>query len=420
MYGSIALLMIGVLVLQGLVALGWGLGIQAMDMPRRPGLHWLLSAVLCAAAIGLMLLRDQLPLAWRLPPAAVMMSAQVLLLVRGMRIFLDLPLRDGQTLLLLAQVTLAAVASGLQLDMGRLSGVAAQAWSISLLMVWLFGSVLVQAWPRLVDEFGGVAARVLALPLLLSAGLGLLRMSSLLLGPPQPVSFDTTPHALVAMLILVVTTTLHGAMAAMVILRLVRRLRESSQRDALTGLNNRGEWMRQLGVQQRLLQRRGRPLAVLLLDIDHFKRVNDGHGHAAGDEVLVGIAQTLRLASRDADVVGRLGGEEFALLLPDCELPSALRLAERLRHAVQQTRIVWHGRQLQVSTSIGVAVADSADEDLTKLLERADAALYRAKHAGRNRVEAAAEAAAVATAVLSAAAAAGSPGARAPSAIPTP
>ena len=135
--------------------------------------------------------------------------------------------------------------------------------------------------------------------------------------------------------------------------------------------------------------RRGRMLCALVLDLDHFKDINDGFGHAAGDTVLTEIAQRLTATLRATDVVARLGGEEFAALLPRTPFEEALDVAERLRAIVGQYEVLHEGRILRVSTSVGVAEYDSGDTCVEDMLRRADAALYEAKAAGRNRVSAA-------------------------------
>ena len=135
--------------------------------------------------------------------------------------------------------------------------------------------------------------------------------------------------------------------------------------------------------------RRGRKLCALVLDLDHFKDINDRHGHAAGDAVLTEIAQRLRATVRGSDVVGRLGGEEFAALLPRTPFAEALEVAERLRVIIEHAEVFHEGLVIRVSTSVGVAEFDLADGSFEDLLRRADAALYDAKAAGRNCVIAA-------------------------------
>ena len=155
--------------------------------------------------------------------------------------------------------------------------------------------------------------------------------------------------------------------------------------DPLTGLANRRALNEELGRRIAQWRRRGTVLSLLLVDIDHFKRFNDQHGHQAGDEMLCLVARTLRSTLREMDVVSRFGGEEFAVVLPETNLAEAVRAAERIRENVAQAVLVLREQQLRNTVSIGVAQAletDGADA----LLRRADDALYAAKKAGRNRV----------------------------------
>lgn len=162
------------------------------------------------------------------------------------------------------------------------------------------------------------------------------------------------------------------------------QLRRLAQTDPLTGLSNRRHFFEQAAQELRRVARYGRPLAVVMLDIDHFKAVNDNCGHEAGDAVLRDVARCLRSALRESDLLGRVGGEEFAALLPETHEAEALVLAERLRTAVSAAPL---GSGLSVTISAGVTgIRGSGAEDLDSALRRADAALYRAKAAGRNQV----------------------------------
>lgn len=125
-----------------------------------------------------------------------------------------------------------------------------------------------------------------------------------------------------------------------------------------------------------------------MLDIDHFKAINDEFGHAAGDAAIRTVADMLQGSHRATDITGRLGGEEFAMLLPETPLADALAIAERLRQSVAVATVAHDGRSITFTTSVGVAALRAGDS-LEQLIARADAALYDAKHAGRNRVVAA-------------------------------
>ncbi|HXV90160.1 MAG TPA: GGDEF domain-containing protein [Gemmatimonadales bacterium] len=165
------------------------------------------------------------------------------------------------------------------------------------------------------------------------------------------------------------------------------RAKEQSRTDELTGLANRRAFLEQGTAALDQALRYGRPLSLVMCDIDHFKPINDTHGHAAGDAVLRAVSERLRRAARAADISGRLGGEEFALLLPETTADAAVILAERLRRDVGAQAVLYDGVVLRFTCSFGVAQHSPAMERLGMLLGAADKALYRAKSLGRDRVE---------------------------------
>ncbi len=166
------------------------------------------------------------------------------------------------------------------------------------------------------------------------------------------------------------------------------RLRELAMTDELTGLYNRRHFMREAEREVERAVRFGHEVGLLMIDVDHFKAVNDSHGHAMGDEALRRVARTIRDALRDVDLVARLGGEEFAVVLPETVREGAATAAERVRRRVEAMIMPLPGGDLRFSVSIGLATAAGADLELDDLLSRADTALYEAKRAGRNKVEA--------------------------------
>lgn len=169
--------------------------------------------------------------------------------------------------------------------------------------------------------------------------------------------------------------------------RALEQIRQLATHDDLTGLLNRRAMLDRMQLEQHRSLRSGSPLLIAQLDIDHFKAVNDTHGHAAGDLVLQSFADTVRRNVRDTDVLARWGGEEFVLLLCDTPAADAVALMERLRQAVQamQVPVPQGGQPITVTVSIGLARHTPADP-LAGTLERADRALYAAKAGGRNRV----------------------------------
>ena len=169
-------------------------------------------------------------------------------------------------------------------------------------------------------------------------------------------------------------------------------LREQAATDPLTRIANRRTILETLGKELERCRRSKTACAVVFVDLDHFKQVNDTHGHAAGDEVLRQAASTMRAILRPYDLVGRYGGEEFVVVLPGCDAAGARAAAERLRAAVAGAAIGIGGVLVRVTCSLGIAVGDSASGwDGDRLLSAADAALYRAKRAGRNRIMVAGE-----------------------------
>jgi diguanylate cyclase (GGDEF)-like protein len=156
--------------------------------------------------------------------------------------------------------------------------------------------------------------------------------------------------------------------------------------DGLTGLNNRRHFLTLAESEWSRFQRYQRPLALLMIDIDFFKSVNDTYGHDAGDAVLKAVAESLNRSKRSSDIAGRLGGEEFALILPEATPDRAIAAAERYRTLIGGRPIIAIGRQISVTVSVGVGIAETGMCGFEDLLKRADVALYDAKNSGRNRV----------------------------------
>ncbi|HET7436989.1 MAG TPA: GGDEF domain-containing protein [Thermoanaerobaculia bacterium] len=169
-----------------------------------------------------------------------------------------------------------------------------------------------------------------------------------------------------------------------------RTLSEVSSRDTLTGLYNRWYVIEKIDTELNRALRHGSPMALLMLDIDYFKNVNDTYGHAAGDQVLQGVGKLLRESCRVYDVPGRYGGEEFCIVLPETQLGNTSVVAERIRHRLAATELPCGDAHVTVTASIGVAGLDAENPGVLSpaaLIDRADRALYSAKHRGRNRVE---------------------------------
>ena len=201
------------------------------------------------------------------------------------------------------------------------------------------------------------------------------------------ISIDAPGHLNVplAILVLFVGGLINLAQIRLVLGRVLQHLTTQAQTDALTGTANRRGLTQYLAEVHSRAQQGGHGYVVLMVDIDHFKAVNDQHGHAEGDKVLKRVAQNLRDGLRIGDVVARWGGEEFCVLLPRIGVAEAHALAERMA-----TQIAATGKP-RVTVSIGVAEVQVRSEDADEVIRRADVALYRAKQAGRNRVVTAAD-----------------------------
>ncbi|WP_305983955.1 sensor domain-containing diguanylate cyclase [Roseibium sp. MMSF_3544] len=165
-------------------------------------------------------------------------------------------------------------------------------------------------------------------------------------------------------------------------------LRKLALFDPLTSVRSRRGFRSEAEIQLALARRNTLPFSLLMLDVDHFKRINDGHGHKVGDEVLTGICERLSTAFGERDIIGRMGGEEFAIALPNTHLDAALKLADMTRLAVAAAPIQTSCGAISVNISVGATSTEEESFDLDDLLDQADKALYQAKSEGRNRVSA--------------------------------
>ena len=378
------LLLAVILVQQGLFGVVWGIAAR-LRLAARPARHWAAATALVAVGLSLILARGEASpwLTVGLANALVLLS--FVILRRGIQIFGRLVPTDREHL-----IVLGLVIAGLAGAVAHGDFILPVLIVTSAALAWTLLRSAYEVVHSLTAEFGVVAARWCAMP---AAGIGVLFVLRLLLAPLLgtavfgAVNGPGTGNTVMAFASLVFGLLVNAMLFAMTVLRLVRRLQYQSDHDVLTDLLSRRAMERLLEAEAQRQRRFGAGYAVLSIDIDHFKLINDRWGHATGDAVLVRVAHALRDASREVDRVARMGGEEFCVLLPGVDQAGAERAAQRLLQAVRELEHLDAGPSLQVTVSIGLAIVGPDAEPLPALLRRLDQALYAAKNRGRNRVE---------------------------------
>ncbi|MCA0240650.1 MAG: GGDEF domain-containing protein [Proteobacteria bacterium] len=377
-------LLLAVILFQQSLFGGLWLMAASLQLARRAALHWSAATLMVAAGMALVLVRASIDPWLGVVLANALLVLSFVAMRRGIQIFGRLPPSDREHAAVAALVVAGNAASTL-LGGNMLLTVGLS----STLIGWTLLRAAHEVMLSLSDEFGRSAARWCAAPAALIGALFALRpVVGLFIGMASVGAIDAPGNGNLATAFasMVFGMLINTALLAMVVLRLVRRLQHQSDHDALTGLLGRRPMQRLLNAEARRQRRFGSGYAMLSLDIDHFKAINDSHGHAAGDAVLVRVAQALRSHVREVDRVARMGGEEFCVLLPGTDEAGARRSAERLLAAVRALRHP-EGGGLQVTISIGLAVVKGGGEPLASLTRRLDRALYAAKARGRDRIE---------------------------------
>ncbi|NMH60346.1 sensor domain-containing diguanylate cyclase [Alteromonas ponticola] len=196
----------------------------------------------------------------------------------------------------------------------------------------------------------------------------------------------TSPTGEVEKICLMIYDVTDQALSKLRVERLNEELKIMSRVDGLTGLFNRRYWQERFDLNFKLAKRRDRPVTAMMLDIDHFKKVNDTYGHQAGDKVIQALAAVIRQSVRETDLAGRYGGEEFAIVLTDSNAKNAHIVAERIRSTAELTQVEHDGNLISFTVSIGLSEYGSHCQSALGWLEMADQALYDAKVSGRNQI----------------------------------
>jgi diguanylate cyclase (GGDEF)-like protein len=386
---EIAFAMIGVM--QGVLALVWLLGCWVAGDLRRAAAHWAAYAGLSALSFALLTiaLTAQPPLRAESIRALGNLSGIVafIALQRGIWLFIGHPLRARAHVLALV-VALVAAFVGLS-PSGGATRVSVNSTVLTLLALSMARDLhrhsrdaLRLRWPW-----------AMALPLLAAAAGFAFRGTRAAIWPNTvalQMTVDSGLNVASAISYLVIALAFHAVLMALVVGRLLADLRHRSRHDGLTGLLNRRAIEETMQAQIQRCLRAGQNFSVLMLDLDHFKDINDEHGHAVGDRALKHTAAALKTGLREVDSLARYGGEEFLAVLPDATVAASHAVAERLRTCLAGNPMPLPATRIALTASIGIAQWSGAGEDASQLVARADAALYEAKLQGRNRVVAAA------------------------------
>ncbi|MBI5522275.1 MAG: GGDEF domain-containing protein [Desulfarculus sp.] len=350
--------------------------------------HWVVCNLLVVAGCLLLGLKDHIPVFISEVVGNTAFILGALLRLQGLRLFLgQSPGRPWEWLYVVATTAGLAWFS-----------LADESWTMRTLVISLpIGLLAVQAAWLLLRQKGSPAVTLCrAMAVAVLAYFLALQARAFVLLPAGPAAHLFMEHPLqyaYFLLGIVVEVFWNISFAMMNSSRLASELGQAQDdltrlatTDSLTGARNRRSLLELGALEMARARRYGHPLAALLMDLDHLKRINDSQGHQAGDKALKAVADTCRAGLRQSDILGRLGGDEFALILPEAGLEGAMRIAGRLRQRVAELAPAEVGIEQGLSLSVGVSVLGPMDQTLDDLLHRADQALYQAKQAGRDRV----------------------------------
>jgi diguanylate cyclase (GGDEF)-like protein len=373
--------------MQAVLAVVWLLGARVAGAQRTAALYWAAFALASAISFVLLILARQgstpLQIEGLRACGNVIGVVAFIALQRGVARFVDQPTSARWDLLAIA-IVVGASAIGLMPDGGRL-----RVGIFSATVGWIFLAMARSLHAHARDRLHLRRPWLLAAPCLCAAAAAWYRaltavLSSVQLSNEAAASIGLDVRA--ALVFMVVALAVHATLVSLVVGRLLAELRHKARHDPLTGLLNRRAMEEAIGTQMQRGRRTGETHSLLMLDVDHFKSINDRLGHSVGDLVLQNVATILQAHVRKIDHVARVGGEEFLVLMPGASLDTARPVAERLREQLAAGLPQLQEANVSLSASIGIAEWADHTEDMSRLLVRADAALYRAKAQGRNCV----------------------------------
>ncbi len=357
--------------------------LAVQGLARASTASWAVATTLTSFGMAMIGLRGQIPDLLSFQGANVAVIVGFVWLYRGVARFANRPLAGVEqiaSLVAAALILIPSLVDGMQ--PWQFAACSALQSLITLRAAWVIQR-------SMSPEFGAKLATACAAPFWLIGLVLIVRMVTAAMSEGRAAyAYQADGSGLFLLLAyLVVGMLVNFGLMGMLLLRVLSRLRHLSERDALTGLFNRRSIEQRLAQETAQLVRHGTALSLLSIDIDHFKRVNDLHGHPAGDRVLKDLAQALAQVGRGSDLFARAGGEEFWMLMPRTTLSGAMQVAERALQAARNLRFDGILFDLRTTVSIGVVVADDPSESTESLMARLDLALYRAKDQGRDRIE---------------------------------
>lgn len=364
-------------------ASGWALAGVVLRMAPQVAGRFFLCDFLMGLSLCLTLLRGGGAPVWLAYPLADMLGLAGLMMLRlGVRYFVQRDsgaTRESLGILFVASVLILAQ------PYARQAGYHAVVYSLTA--GWLLLRATQDALSQQSAVYGWQARALVVSPLAAVSLLFFVRAATVLGGASETASVTSPATFNIVFLFigLILNLAVNIALAGVVTMRLVERLEQLGLTDPMTGTFNRRALSQRLELQHRQALQ-GIPYSLCVLDLDHFKRINDQLGHAAGDAALLHLVAVLQACLREHDLLCRVGGEEFCILLPDTRDAGARSVAERLQQALVDTPFVWEGQSWPLTASFGVATFSAEHDSAESLLQRADQAVYQAKAAGRNQV----------------------------------
>jgi diguanylate cyclase (GGDEF)-like protein len=373
--------------MQGVLAVVWLLGARVAGAQRNAALHWAAFALASAVSFVLLILArhgSTSPQTEGLRACGNIIGVVAFIaLRRGVVRFADRPAKARWDMLAIV-IVVGASAIGLMPDGGRL-----RVAIFSATVGWVFVAMAHCLHAHARDRLHLPRPWLLASPCLCAAAAAWYRALTAVLSTtqlPNEAAASVGLDLRAAIVYMVLALAFHATLVSLVVGRLLAELQHKARHDSLTGLLNRRAMEEAIATQMQRGRRTGESHSLLMLDLDHFKSINDCFGHSVGDLVLQHVAALLQANVRRIDSVARVGGEEFLVLMPGASLDTARRAAQRLCEQLAADSLQLQGARVDLSASIGVAQWTDISEEMSRLLVRVDAALYQAKAQGRNRV----------------------------------